>query len=77
MSTVFLDVTPCGLVVRYRQFRVICCLISENVKPLYSEERGSIFRRNVGVHPPTTRRHIPEDSNLTVTLLDLLRALHL
>jgi hypothetical protein len=47
------------------------------IKLLYSEDRGSIFRQNVGVNPPTTRRHIPEHSNLTVTLWELLGALHL
>jgi hypothetical protein len=52
MSTVYLDVTPRSLVVRYRHFSGIFFFISEDIELFYSEDKGSIFIRNVGVHPP-------------------------
>jgi hypothetical protein len=72
--TVVLDVTPRSLV---EYFRTICCLNSEDKGRFYSEDGGSIFLRNVSVDPPTTWRHILEDSNLKFSLLDRLRVLNL
>lgn len=75
MSTVFVGMTLRNLVVRYRHFRGICFMISEDIKVFSYEDRGSIFLRNVCVDPRTSRHHIPEDYNLIVTILDLLRVL--